>query len=156
MGDICKDRNISKAHISSRIEIACEHGTLHSQPERISADACTHHFYWRHDAACPRDSLSKPVATAEPRCQVKDPRTGYIYDFNSLKKQNGQYEFEDEMGQTWAINICAPTKDGRSVTAGATFKNKNTTDPKSLGKFNEILKLNSDQKIYLIIYLEPN
>ena len=77
MGDICKE-SAPKAHISTRIEITCEHGTFRSQPEFTFRKGCTHNFFWRHNAACPTNELGQE-ATAEEHSRLllrtTDPNT---------------------------------------------------------------------------------
>ena len=147
MGDICKDSATSDAHVSSRIQIKCERGMLHSQPEFVSKVGCTHNFLWLHDAACPKNTLVKEK-TAEEHCKVKDRRNGNVYDFNSLTKKEGLYDFVDELGRTFSINICGPIKEGKN-NIGASLEYKNLTNSKSLGKYNGIVTINSQQQLSL-------
>ena len=145
MGDICKE-STSKAHISTRIEIACEEDTFRSQPEFTFQKGCTHNFFWRHNAACPRNELSHK-ATAEENCRVKDPINNHEFDLNVLTRKNGGYEFRDDKGTTYAVNICGPVQDGKA--AGMTTKYKNNTKAMSRGKYNNIVKLNSLNQLYM-------
>ena len=146
MGDICKDSATTETHIRTRINITCEQGEFNSQPEFMFQDKCFHYFFWRHDVACSK-SKSNDKATVEENCSIKDSINNHEYDFNILRKMNSGYEFRDDDGNTYVVNICGSVQEGRE--SGITLKNNGSTVARSLGKYNNIVRFDAQNHLYM-------
>lgn len=110
-GDPCDEEDEHSARfMQTVIEFSCDPSLIDSGPEFIGKDSCTYYFDWQTAYACPPKEIE-----SKDDCTVKDPITGYLFNFSSLgshgvfKHTNGNHQY--------FLNVCG--NDGTSP-CGAT------------------------------------
>ncbi|XP_058881252.1 cation-independent mannose-6-phosphate receptor [Acipenser ruthenus] len=99
--------NCDNGRYSTRIIFQCDDSP--GSPVFERTDGCEFVFIWRTSEACPvRRSQGE-------KCQVKDPRNGYVFD---LKPLSGQDYEVNEGEYKYHISVCSPLK--AEVCAGKT------------------------------------
>ncbi|CAL1527175.1 unnamed protein product [Lymnaea stagnalis] len=91
---------------STTIVFQCdERGDFVSTPSsHFELNGCEDHFVWLSSAACPLREDDQP-SQGFGNCKATNPNTGYEFDLNSLKKDEG-YTTYDRDGHEFVLNVC--------------------------------------------------
>ncbi|XP_017311659.1 cation-independent mannose-6-phosphate receptor isoform X1 [Ictalurus punctatus] len=119
-GTTCPDGDSKRSTV---IRFQCDHNKVNSKPTLITAlEDCVYNFVWFTAAACPLNS------TEHGDCKVNDPRTGYLFDLNSLTQEGGYTLYHSVNVRTmYRLNVCGPLKNtGCSSEAGVCIKDTKT------------------------------
>ncbi|CAK8672502.1 unnamed protein product [Clavelina lepadiformis] len=105
-GDTCPNSN-RKRHID--ILFRCNHNTTSTanniQIVYDKLEQCSYIVYWPTPYVCPGLSES---------CVVSDVNSGYTYDLSLLSSLTHAWEFKDNSGNTYFINLCRSAKSSSS------------------------------------------
>ncbi|KAL4649143.1 cation-independent mannose-6-phosphate receptor [Arapaima gigas] len=102
-------------HYSTRILFECDDSPGSPMFDRM--DGCEYVFIWRTSEACPIHRVQGE------KCQVRDPRSGHVFDLTSLSKReyvvkNGKYSYHLAVCTGINSTICIhKEKENRSVAA---------------------------------------
>ncbi|KAM6915608.1 cation-independent mannose-6-phosphate receptor [Xenentodon cancila] len=136
-GDLCN----SSSRYSTRIILQCANNP--GSPMFDRQDGCEYTFIWRTSEAC-------PVTKSQGKdCQVHDPKSGYKFDFSSLKDKDypvisGKYTYHLSICGALQNDVCTHVDTGIESVASCQVDGKNH---KSAGMANQILNFVGDQII---------
>ncbi|XP_063954249.1 cation-independent mannose-6-phosphate receptor-like [Lytechinus pictus] len=102
-GHACPDGTGRKR--STVIQIQCDKNSVGTAPmfDHVDGD-CEYHFLWLSNYACDiTEHTDKPTGD----CTAMNPISGFRFDFNSLKKQDG-YIIMGSDSHKYVINVCDP------------------------------------------------
>uniref|UniRef100_H3CWI6 Insulin-like growth factor 2 receptor n=1 Tax=Tetraodon nigroviridis TaxID=99883 RepID=H3CWI6_TETNG len=143
------DRCGSTSFYSTRIILQCDDHP--GSPMFDRRDGCEYVFIWRTSEACPvRKSQGD-------ECQVRDSRSGYLFNLNSLKGkdyrlQNGKYTYHLSVCGGLQTGVCAHKDPSSGEVAscqveGSRHKIGGTETSKIAGIANQVLSYVEDQLI---------
>ncbi|XP_062912676.1 cation-independent mannose-6-phosphate receptor [Mobula hypostoma] len=96
-GSVCTKSNGAQDSYTTRIHLSCS-TELSTGPRFIDQKNCVVTFLWETEAAC-------PVTTTEDKeCTVKDPNTGFVFNFLPLASSEGYTVSSNQV--TFKLNIC--------------------------------------------------
>ncbi|XP_053567150.1 cation-independent mannose-6-phosphate receptor [Bombina bombina] len=124
-GSECTDQQGNKTSYSTRIHLVCTKGLLSSSPNFISSEDCLVTFYWNTEVACPVNTATTQT------CSVEDPNTGFVFNLESLKNDNGYVVSGN--GKTFKLNICGDVKECGEDAGGCEYENGVATRPVRAG-----------------------
>ncbi|XP_055495415.1 LOW QUALITY PROTEIN: cation-independent mannose-6-phosphate receptor [Leucoraja erinacea] len=97
-GTECTNSNGSQTSYTTRIHLSCSIEPS-TGPRFIDQKNCVVTFLWETEAACP------VTATEDKGCSVKDPNTGFVFNFLPLASTTGYSVTGNQV--TFKLNICA-------------------------------------------------
>ncbi|XP_060907562.1 cation-independent mannose-6-phosphate receptor [Labrus mixtus] len=129
------------SHYSTRIIFQCDDHP--GSPMLDSKDGCEYVFIWRTSEACP---IRK---TKGVDCKVRDPRSGYEFNLNSLKGRdypvrNGKYNYHLSVCEGLQRGICTHRDTGIETVSSCQVDGDNH---KIAGMANQVLSYVGDQLI---------
>ncbi|XP_052808547.1 cation-independent mannose-6-phosphate receptor-like isoform X2 [Mya arenaria] len=81
-----------------------------SPGDHFMVGECEHHFTWTTSAACPMGEVNNPtILTSNITCQVKNPRSEFVFDLTSLRSTSTPWKIEHE-NHKYEFNVCGPLK----------------------------------------------
>ncbi|XP_051816613.1 cation-independent mannose-6-phosphate receptor isoform X1 [Acanthochromis polyacanthus] len=136
-GDQCD----SSSHFSTRILFQCDDNP--GSPMFDRKDGCEYVFIWRTSEACP---IRKSQGVD---CWVRDPRSGYEFDLNSLKGKdypitNGKYTYHLSVCSALQKDVCTHTDTGIESVSSCQVDGENH---KIAGMVSQVLSYVGDQII---------
>uniref|UniRef100_A0AAQ5ZQF5 Insulin-like growth factor 2 receptor n=1 Tax=Amphiprion ocellaris TaxID=80972 RepID=A0AAQ5ZQF5_AMPOC len=136
-GDQCD----SSSHFSTRILFQCDDNP--GSPMFDRKDGCEYVFIWRTSEACP---IRKSQGVD---CRVRDPKSGYEFDLNSLKDKdypvtNEKYTYHLSVCSALQKDICTHTDTGIESVSSCQVDGENH---KIAGMANQVLSYVGDQII---------
>ncbi|XP_034018710.1 cation-independent mannose-6-phosphate receptor isoform X2 [Thalassophryne amazonica] len=135
-GDHC-----GNSRYSTRIIFQCDERP--GSPVFDLKDGCEYVFIWRTSEACP---IKKSQGDG---CQVRDPRTGYMFDLNSLKNhdyaiRNGPYMYHLSVCGGLQYGVCTDKDTGSDLVSSCQVDG---SIHRIAGMANQVLKYVGDQLI---------
>ncbi|KAM4713477.1 cation-independent mannose-6-phosphate receptor [Anableps anableps] len=102
------DRCGNSSTYSTRIVLQCDDSP--GSPMFEHQEGCEYIFFWRTSEACPIRKVQGD------NCQVRDPKTGYEFDFSSLKDRDFAVHSDK---YTYHLSVCSPLLKNLCTHKGA-------------------------------------
>ncbi|XP_012590642.1 PREDICTED: cation-independent mannose-6-phosphate receptor [Condylura cristata] len=99
-GSACTTSDGTLTTYTTRIHLVCSRGSLNTHPIFSLNWECVVSFLWNTEAACP----VQITTDTDQACSIKDPNSGYLFDFNPLN--NSQGYVVSGIGKTFVFNVC--------------------------------------------------
>ncbi|XP_031848611.1 lysosomal enzyme receptor protein [Nomia melanderi] len=133
-GSMCKVRNITEPHIKTTITFICDFEAIKTEtsPEYVGGSKeCHYQIIWKTAAACSVESLRNHSATTAGKCTVTNPLTNFVYDLQSLMKED--YYATAQNGTQYKFAICKSPVNTICTAETGICSTKNGV---SMGKYN--------------------